>query len=83
MSNAFLQWARSLWEVLNGPNNDPIVLGLIIALSGILLAHGMALMSFRARLRDKDQRIEDLVDQRNKFQDLVLSAKGVIRKSTK
>ena len=83
VGNALLQWIKSCWSVLNGPGNDPIVFGLITALGGILLAHVMAFMSFRARLKDKDERIADLVEQRNKFQNLVLNGKGLSRKSTK
>lgn len=83
MGAAFLQWLKSCWSILNGPGNDPVVLGLITALTSILLAHIMAFLSFRARLKDKDLRIADLVEQRNKFQDLILSAKGITRKSTK
>ncbi len=39
--------------------------------------------NFRARLKDKDERIEDLVQSRNRFQDIVLRDHEIERKTSK
>jgi hypothetical protein len=80
---AIIEFLKSLWQVLNSPNNDPVVIGLLIAVAALMISNVINFMSFRARLKDKDERIKDLVEQRNKFQDLVLQSKGVTRKSSK
>ena len=80
---AIIEFIKSLWQIMNSPNNDPVVIGLLIAVAALIISHMINSMSFRARLKDKDKMIEDLVEQRNKFQDLVLQSKGLTRKSSK
>ncbi len=65
-----------------GPNNEPLIFGLVIALFGLLVGHLLVWVQFRGRLKDKDRHIADLVQQRNRFQDVALQAKGLIRKSS-
>jgi hypothetical protein len=80
---AIIEFIKSLWQIMNSPNNDPVVVGLLIAVVALIISHVMNSMSFRARLKDKDKTIEDLVEQRNKFQDLLLQSKGLTRKSSR
>jgi hypothetical protein len=82
MGQVILTWIRSVWAILNGPNHDPVVIGLLFGTAALLFSHVTLFLSFRARLKDKDERIEDLVGQRNKFQDFVLKAKNIDRKSS-
>ena len=63
---------QHIWTVLTGPNNDPVVLGLIFGWLALLLSHIRVYFNYRAVLRAKDAHIEDLVKQRNKFQNLIL-----------
>ena len=74
---------KSIWEILNSPDNDPIIVGFLIALVGLFVAHLRGIFNCRARLKDKEERILDLVEQRNKFQDKVLGNKGIKRRSSK
>ena len=74
---------KAIWNILNSPNNDPIIVALIIAFFALLYANIHDFLNCRARIKDKDKRIEDLVEERNKFQDIVLKSKGIDRKSSK
>lgn len=74
---------KAVWLTLNGPDNDEIVVALIIALGILLYNNIKSFFEYRARLRDKDKAIEDLVQQRNLFQDKVLNPTNIQRKSSK
>lgn len=78
-----LEGLKAVWQVLHGPDNDPIVVGLLIGWLGLVVSHVTMFISYRRVLREKDRRIEDLVDQRNLFQDIVLKFKGLARLSSK
>jgi hypothetical protein len=80
---AILEWIKSVWEIFNSPKNDTIIIGLLIALAGIIVSNITMYFSFRARLKDKDKMIVDLVDQRNKLQDYILKGKNINRKTSK
>jgi hypothetical protein len=80
---AFLTECKTIWQVVNGPGNDPIIISLIVGLGLSIASHLAGFLSYRARLKDKDERIADLVDQRNKFQEIVLKGQGIERKSSK
>lgn len=69
-------------DIADGPGHEAVIFGLIIALLAIIVGHLMAFFQFKARLNDKDERIKDLVEERNKFQHIVLKGKGISRKSS-
>jgi hypothetical protein len=72
-----------IWNLLNGPNNQPIIVALIIGWIALLISHFKTLWSYRSRLRDKDKEIEGLVTERNKLQDFILQEIGSKRLTTK
>jgi len=72
----------ALWAIFNSPNNDTIVVSLIIASLALIFSHVSMYLSFKRVLKEKDERIKDLVSQRNSFQEIVLAAKGINRKSS-
>ena len=74
---------KEIWRILNQPNNDSVVISLLFAGIALVFTNISNYISFRGRLKDKDKRIEDLVEQRNKFQEFVLNSKGLERKSSK
>lgn len=78
-----MQGIDGFMTLAKGPNNEPLIFGLIIALFGVLVGHCISLWQYKARLKDKDERIKDLVEQRNQFQEIVLQSKGIKRKSSK
>jgi len=80
---AIIEIIKNLWRILNSPNNDPVVLGLIIAVFALLISSIRGFFNCKALLREKDKRIEDLVKERDKLQDYLLKIKGVQRKSSK
>lgn len=82
MLKAITNFATALWDTFNSPNNDPIVLGLLIAVGALLFSHLTGYFNYRKILGEKDARIKDLVQQRNLFQEMVLCAKDVKRKTT-
>lgn len=83
MWGPLFNFGKAIWNILNSPNNDPIIVALIIAFFALLYLNINNFFSCRARIKDKDKRIEDLVEERNKFQDTVLKLKGIDRKSSK
>jgi|GEM_PF-6910415 len=72
-----------LWKTLNSPGNDPIIIGAIAVIIALLISNIRSYFSFKKLILDKDTRIKDLVEQRNKFQDIVLKDLGSKRKSSK
>jgi hypothetical protein len=74
---------KEIWQVLNGPGNDAVVVGLLLGWLGLFVSHFTMLISYRRVLSEKDRRIEDIVEQRNLFQEIVLTQKGLTRVSTK
>lgn len=77
-----LDYIKALWQVLNRPDNDGVVVGLLIACAALLFTQVSNFFSCRSRLRDKDERIRDLVEERNKLQEVLLREKGIERKSS-
>jgi len=73
----------SIWNIFNSPNNDPVIAGLIIGLVAVLWANISMFRNFKARLKDKDDHITDLVSERNKLQDYFFKHMDMERKSTK
>lgn len=82
MTEGCVAFVKSLWAVANGPNNEPVVLGLIVALFGMLVAFWKQSRATKEILEEKDRRIADLVRERNKFQEIVLELSGVKRQTT-
>jgi hypothetical protein len=78
-----LNGLKEIWQVLNGPGNDPVVVGLLVGWLALVLSNVSMFLSYKRVLTEKDRRIEDLVEQRNKFQEIVLTHKGLTRLSTK
>lgn len=72
-----------LWKKLNSPDNDPIIIGAIAVIIALLISNVRSYFSFKKLIDDKDTRIKDLVEQRNKFQDIVLKELGSRRKTSK
>jgi len=83
MWGSLFNFVKAIWNILNSPNNDPIIVALIIAFFASLFVNIRNFLNCRTRIKDKDKRIEDLVEERNKFQDIVLKSKGIDRKSSK
>ena len=79
---SLINYTKILWEILNRPDNDAVIVSLSIGIILLLFSHASTILSYRGRLRDKDRHIEDLVEQRNIFQSIVLGKKGLKRKST-
>lgn len=68
---------------MNSPDNDSVVVGLLLGMVALLVAHVMVRNQFKARLKDKDQTIADLTEQRNKWQGEYLKLVGQSRKSSR
>ena len=83
LGKACLEWIKAIWYIFNSPDNDPIVIGLLIAIFSLIAAYAITSRSNRRLIAEKDERIEDLTKQRNKFQNIVLQSKGIERKSSK
>jgi hypothetical protein len=79
---ALIKVVEKFFELAHGPGQEPLIFGLIVALASLIISHVLALIQFRGRLRDKDRHIDDLVQQRNRFQEVALQSKGITRKST-
>lgn len=73
----------AIWATINSPDNDPIVIALIIGWAALLFANFRVFLANKARLADKDKHIEDLIKERDKYQEFVLGKKGIARKSSK
>ncbi len=78
-----LQYLKGIWEICNGPNNSPILIALGIGYFALGVAYIRIYFSYRAILKEKDKRIEDIIETRNFFQNLFLQQYGVERKSSK
>lgn len=74
---------QEVWKIFNSPNNDPIVVSLLIGWFALLSSQISSFVSYRRVLNEKDRRIEELVEQRNLFQGIVLENKGIPRLSSK
>ncbi len=83
MGTGIKEFIASIWQIVNGKENDPIVIGLIIGLFSVIIANFSLYLSFRARLKDKDLHIKDLVNERNKLQDYFFKHMNLERKTTK
>lgn len=82
MFKGLINGLAAFWGVLNGPDNDPIIVGLLFGWLALVVAQVSMWRSYRAVLKAKDDRIEDLVETRNTFQDLALKQHGLKRKSS-
>jgi len=74
---------KLITDFLEIDGKEGIIVGLAISSVSLLIAQLSIYFKNRYVLKEKDKRIEDLVEQRNKFQDIVLNEKGLKRKSTK
>lgn len=77
------EFVKALWITMNSPDNDSVVVGLLLGMVALLVAHVMVRNQFKARLKDKDQTIADLTEQRNKWQGEYLKLVGQSRKSSR
>lgn len=77
-----LQAIKELISVLQDAS-DGVVVGMAIAIFVLLIAHFRVWLLYRARLRDKDEHIEHLVEDRNFFQQFMLEERGIERKTTR
>ncbi len=78
-----IQYFKAIWDICNGPNNSPILIAFGIGWVALALAFIRIYFSYRAILKEKDKRIEDIIETRNFFQDLFLQQYRIERKSTK
>lgn len=83
MVGTAIDYAKCIWGIFNGPNNQPIIIALILGGFALFSSHVFMFFSYRARLNDKDAEIKRLVDERNKLQDYLLKQKGTQRLTTK
>lgn len=83
MLGAVLGTIKKIWDILNAPNNDPIIVSLVIGWGAFLFSFLMVWLSYRARLIDKDKEINRLVDERNKWQEFFFEERGAKRLTTK
>lgn len=81
---------KSIWAFLKGigalcqsESNEILILSLTIACFALLVGYFMHLHSMKALLNEKDKRIEDLVEERNKLQEHLFGKSGHKRKSSK
>ena len=82
VSKSIFIWFKTVWSIFNSPNNDPIILGLLIALSAIIIQQISNFFSNRKLIIEKDIRIKDLITERDKLQDFLLNEQGHSRKSS-
>lgn len=76
-------YVKCIWAILNGPNNQPIIVALVLGWFSLILSQIGTFFTYRARLKDKDGEINRLVEERNKLQDYLLRNKGMQRLTTK
>lgn len=76
-------YGKCVWDSISNPDKTAVIIGLATGWFSLIVSHIIMYLSFRGRLKEKDIRIEDLVEQRNKFQELVLEQRGIERKTTK
>lgn len=79
----FFDFFTDFWKMLNSENNDPIVVGMIGVMIALILTSVRSYFNCRKLIKEKDDRIRDLREERNKFQDIVLKKLGGNRKSSK
>lgn len=78
-----LQGFKQFWQIIMSENNDPVIVGFMVAFAALFYAQVRIFFNNRKLLKAKDERIQDLVDQRNKFQNIALREKDIERKSSK
>jgi hypothetical protein len=76
------KFIESIWEVINSPNNDPIIIGFIIGFSALLISSIRSHINYRKLIKEKDERIKDLINERNKLQNFLLKQKNVERRTS-
>ena len=67
-----IEGLKAIWDIFNGPDNDSIVVALLVGWLALIYAQVRVWWNTKRLLKEKDDRIEDLVGQRNFFQDIVL-----------
>lgn len=72
-----------LWKTLNSENNDPIIIGMIAVMFALLINNYNNHKNSKKLLREKDERIKELREERNKYQNIFLKQIGGERKSSK
>ena len=82
MGDAIIKCIKAVWQILHSPDNDVIVVALLIAFVPLFISQVRGFLSYRKILKEKDTRIEDLVEQRNLFQDIALNKLGIKRISS-
>lgn len=80
---AFLDFFKELWALLNSENNDPIIVGMIAIMIALIINSYRCYRSCKKLIEAKDDRIKDLREERNKFQEVVLNQIGGKRKSSR
>ncbi len=78
-----IEGISAIWKILNSPDNDPVVIGLLLGWSALLVAQTIMFFSYRRLLNSKDRHLEDIIEQRNLFQEVVLKGQGLKRLTTK
>ena len=68
---------KGIWEALS---HDPgVVATLLVAVLVLLYSHVHVHMAYRGRLKDKDDHIRDLIQERNRLQQHILNQHGLSR----
>ena len=82
MLRGFVGWIKAIWTVANSPGNDPVIVGLVLASFAMLCGYSISFWRTSQLLKEKDKRIEDLVQERNRLHDVLLAQVGTKRQTT-
>ena len=77
-----LTFFQGLWALIESENNEILILALTISIFSILVSYFIVTKQFKNRLKDKDERIEDLIKQRNLYEKHFFSQINKKRKTT-
>jgi hypothetical protein len=69
-----LEGATAIWKAVN--QDSSVVAALVIAVIVLMYSHVHIWLASRARLKDKDRHIEDLIRERNRLQEVLFRQVG-------
>lgn len=75
-----LQGFKQFWQIIMSENNNPVIVGFMVAFAALFYAQVRIFFNNSKLLKAKDERIQDLVEQRSKFQNIALREKTLKEK---
>lgn len=83
MIQEFWQLVIKIQEFINGESNEGIFLALIITIIALMYSYYISRRDLKDMIEEKEVRIKELVNERNKYQEIVFDFFNIERQSTK